>query len=519
MSKVFRALVGAERYEEFQTDPVDFVRAFSDAPWEFQEDILRRALSRKDGKFDHRFVVISLPRQNGKSTLSAWIGLYQLFCDAEEQEILSIANDTDQSRIILNDARKIIRSNSILYECLDKQGLTQSEIRLRDGRRWQIKSSQHVSSRGLRPTCVLYDELGWASSSELFDALTASQAAQANPLFVCTSTVGPARTGPLWGLFEAAKDDDPDILLIYHEENLSPLITEEFLEGQRRKLPPTIFAREHMNQWGVGGDAFASLEAIEHAINYGPALAFTDAGPSVLFCDLGWVHDETAIAVAKWHEESGLARVIALETFKGSQAEPVQLKRVQERIIEMAGMLGVTQISIESPQGVLMSEQLKLEGLPASVSYPTSKGQMAIWGSLYSALRNGRVWLPDDHLLKQQLLSLTIKSTTTGWRVEDVASLHQDRAIACAGAIHMLGSSFGISWAELVSEYGDNKLASRWALTGSAQSKPEPLYRQKEKALNWGPTSRSRWGGTRGGRFGKFRNQRRYDARAFAPKS
>src|SRR4030042_282978 len=188
MTKTLSDAVGKATFERMQSDAVLFVKAFETlVPWEYQERMLHQALERipatvasmqgnsmitmPRGKYRYRRVIISLPRQNAKSTLSAWIALHRLYCGDGKQEIVSVANDTAHAGIILGDARRIISSSDVLYGQLDDYGLTRGEIRLTNGNRWLIKSSESVASRGLRPSLILYDELGWASDRMLYDTL------------------------------------------------------------------------------------------------------------------------------------------------------------------------------------------------------------------------------------------------------------------------------------------------------------------------------------------------------------
>ena len=480
--------IGSEKLASYQADPAGFIEAFDRKPWPFQEEVLRAVLKRgENGKFAHRFVVISMPRQNGKSTLSAWLGLYRLFCDPEQQEIITVANDADQAKIILNDARRIIRNNDALYRCLDDFGLTRTEIRLQDARRWIIKSATHVSSRGLRPSTVLYDELGWAKNSDLFTALAASQAAQANPLFVVTSTVGPVKGGMLWDLFEAAeREDSSEILLIHYTENLSPLITEGYLSEQRRRLPAPVFAREHQNLWGEGSDAFATEDDWLKATELGDSRVWEHPGPCSAFVDLGWVHDETAIAVA-YRDGQGIAHVAALEMFQGSQTDPVHMTAVEAKIADLAYRLNIHRIEIEAPQGLQMAQQLTLTGLNAEIINPTAQSQMERWGMLYTELKAGTVHLPNDDRLRQQLLTLTIKQTPTGWKVVDVPSIHNDRALAIAGVVHLLGPGTQGDMSSLATL----RTPSRWAPASGARELGAP------EGWGAGRIERGRFGGKR----------------------
>lgn len=431
--------LGKERASLLAGDAVLFVKAFDKKPWPWQAAILRDALKRDEGgRFHNRVVVISLPRQNGKSQLSAWAALWRFYTQPD-QEIITVANDIEQGRVILNDARRIIRSSAILYDLLDDYGLARTEIRLRNGNRWQVKSADSVSSRGLRPSIICYDELGWAQDRELFDTLSAGQAAQNNPLIIVTSTVGPVQAGILWELFELARAGDSTVKLIYHQDNLSPLITPEYLERERALLPPSIYAREHENRWGAGSDAFCTLPDWERAIGDGSPLRSHDTGPCMAFLDLGWVHDETALAVGR--KIDGKAAILALETWQGSQSKPVSFADVEARIIDLAQSLNIRTLTIESPQGVGMAQRLDIPGMKTETLHPTATSNRENWGALYNALKAGQVMLPDDARLRRQLLTLTIESKATGWRVVDEPSVHNDRAVAVAGVVNMMGKS------------------------------------------------------------------------------
>jgi hypothetical protein len=440
---ILSKLLGEDKAAILAENPVAFVKAFDKEPWPYQADILRDALARDEaGKFRHRVAVISLPRQNGKSQLSAWAALWRFYTQPN-QEIITVANDIEQGRVILNDARRIIRNSAILYDLLDSQGvssgLSRTEIRLKNGNRWQVKSAESVSSRGLRPSIICYDELGWAQDRDLFDTLSAGQAAQDNPLIIVTSTVGPIQAGILWELFELARAGDSTVKLIYHQDNLSPRITDEYLERERALLPPAIYAREHENRWGAGSDAFCTLADWEKAIETGSPLRTHDIGPCAAFLDLGWVHDETALAVGR--KIDGKAAILALETWQGSQSRPVDFADVEARIRELAENLNIRRLTIESPQGIGMAQRLDIPRLAVEILHPTAISNRENWGALYKAMKAGDVNLPNDAKLRRQLLTLTIESKATGWRVVDEPSVHNDRAVAIAGAVNMLSKS------------------------------------------------------------------------------
>lgn len=443
---LLEAAIGTTRFVTFYADPVAFVRAFDREPWEFQALYMGRALAKgmqlsEEGRplrFDRRVVVISTPRQNGKSTLSAWIGLWRFFCDpSNDGDIVTVALDREGAQIILGDARRVIMGSEVLSSLIDSDyGLTRSEIRLRDGRRWLIKSADAVYSRGLRPSTVLFDELGWsADDGALYNVLSAGMAAATNPLTVVTSTVGPIEAGPLWELFQAAENDDPDVLLIYTQDNLSPRITDSYLEGQRRRFNPAWFNREHRNQWGSGSDTFCTLDDWRRAARSPSPRRSHSETPTVAAVDLGWKHDETAIAIGR-NGKDGI-EVIWIEGFKPPEGGTLDLQIVEDRLRDLVERYNVKELEIESPQGVLLAQRLALPGVRVETIHPTAKSNAERWGALYAALQNGTIRLPGDATLRRQLLSLTIKEGLTGWRVVDVPSIHQDRALAVAMVAHL----------------------------------------------------------------------------------
>jgi hypothetical protein len=439
--------VGDVTFARMRDDPVLFVKAFETlTPWPYQEADLRTALERKvDGKFKHRIAVISKPRQNSKTTMSAWIALWRLYCGEGQQQIVSVANDKEQAEILLHDAHRIISASDTLFGLLDDNGLNRGEIRLANGNRWIIKSSESVASRGLRPSLVCYDELGWAQDRALFDVLSSGQAAQPNPLTVVTSTVGPIKEGILWELFELARANNPTVCLIYSTENQSPLITPEYLEAQQALLPAHVYAREHQNLWGEGSDALCSEADWKRAIADGDPRRMDDPGPCYAFLDLGWVHDESVLVIMR-KLESGKNGVLCMETWQGSRSAPVEFTAIQARLTELCARFHVVKLRIEAPQGYQMAQQLALSGVPTEVLSPTAKSNQDNWGALITSLKNGTLCLPDDARLRRQLLTLTIKNTPTGWRVEDVPAIHNDRAVAVAGALFLVTDAGNTWW-------------------------------------------------------------------------
>ena len=185
----------------------------------------------------------------------------------------------------------------------------------------------------------------------------------------------------MWNLFEAAEAGDPAIRLIYRTENLSALIPEEFLEDQRSILPAPVFAREHQNLWGQRSDVFCTADDWDRAIEDGDPRRDCDTGPCSLFVDLGWVKDETAIAVGK--REGEKTAIIALETFQGSKGRLVSFFIGEQRIRELSKFLSVKYIEIESPQRIMLAENIQIDGVRVEVLHPHKEQSETVGETLH----------------------------------------------------------------------------------------------------------------------------------------
>jgi Phage Terminase len=210
---------------------------------------------------------VSVPRGNGKSDGAARVVAWRFRFGPQPQTALSVGLMTEGAKVIVNHARRIFRAHPLLGEGVEERA--DGFVIPATGSRWIIRSRDHESSRGEHPDLVTYDECGWASDSELFSSLLASQASVLDPLMLVVSTVGRRQSGPLWQLKELGESGAPGVHWYYSTENGSPRITAAFLERQRRLLLPMQYAREHENRWVDAADSFVTALEVDAAMGTG----------------------------------------------------------------------------------------------------------------------------------------------------------------------------------------------------------------------------------------------------------
>jgi phage terminase large subunit-like protein len=410
-----------------------FCLAFNVTPYPWQAEDFGEATRRVNGRFVYRVAGISAPRGDGKSFAASAAGLWRLVAGPAPQDIISAALDVDGAKVILDHASRIVRANPGLDDAIEIQ--SGALLIPSTGSRWTVVSREHTSSRGRHPDLVLYDECGWARDDELFASLLAGQASVPDPLMLVVSTVGRRRTGPLWTVKALADSGEASVLWRWHGENLSPRVTRDFIERQRRLLLPGQFAREHQNAWVDAADSFTAAAEVDAAMSTGwteqiegrPGLAY------VVFVDLGAVHDPSVIAIG--HEDDGKAYIDRLVTFQGSREAPVCLDAVERTLRDLAGRFTIRRIRIESWQGMSAVQSLQRAGLPVELFSPTAKAHSEEWPVLAGRLSGRTLVLPPHVRLREELLNLVYEVGPQGVRVIDRGSVHQDHAVAVRGVV------------------------------------------------------------------------------------
>ena len=146
-----------------------------------------------DGTRRFRYAYIEIARKNGKTALSAGIGLYMLFADGESRpEVYSAATVKDQAKSCLSDAGEIGKAtdlknyltpyrNSIVYEL---KGGTMKPL-----------SSDYGTHDGLNPSCGIIDEFHAHKDSGMFDVIKSAFGARRQPLMFIITTAGFDKSG------------------------------------------------------------------------------------------------------------------------------------------------------------------------------------------------------------------------------------------------------------------------------------------------------------------------------------
>jgi phage terminase large subunit-like protein len=158
----------------------------------FQKDIITGIYgpTRSDGRRMVRTALVTMPRKQGKSTLSAALVMAHLCGPMVEPrgQIYSAATDRQQAGIIFAELLAMLDRRPSLAERLHVQRWNKTITDTMTGTVYQALSSDSRKAHGLNPSMVVADELAQWRSPELYHNLVTGMGGRSEPLMVVIST-------------------------------------------------------------------------------------------------------------------------------------------------------------------------------------------------------------------------------------------------------------------------------------------------------------------------------------------
>ena len=242
----------------------------------------------------YQYLYLEIPKKNGKTELSAALGLYHLLCDGEANgEIYICAADKTNASKCFNAMVAMIHAAPWLEKKV-KIVPSQKEIHSRSDQSFiKVLSSEAYSKHGYNVSCVIFDELHAQPNRDLWDVMTfGAGSARRQPVWIVLTTAGndpdrnsigweihsqcrrilaardgsgnPADDNPIWMPVMYGMPDDPDecaAIDIYDEEvwkRCNPsigitiplrVIRQEAREAKGSEAKERLFRWLRLNQW------------------------------------------------------------------------------------------------------------------------------------------------------------------------------------------------------------------------------------------------------------------------------
>lgn len=241
---------------------------------------------KRSGYRRFREVYTEIPRKNGKSLISAGVGLYCLCCDDEYgAEVYSGATTEKQAWEVFRPARLMGLRTPALLEAYEVEINASNMNRPADGARFEPVIGN--PGDGASPSCAIVDEYHEHLTDSLYETMLTGMGARRQPLLWAITTAGDDIEGPcyekrreviemlagtipneeLFGvIYTLDRDDDwttPEALYKANP-NMGVSIYSEFLLTQqenaiRNARRASTFKTKHLNVWVTAKDAFFNM--------------------------------------------------------------------------------------------------------------------------------------------------------------------------------------------------------------------------------------------------------------------
>lgn len=417
----------------------------------------------ESGRRKYNIALIAMPKKNGKSAFGAGIAIYFMFCDVPYGQIIIAAASRDQaSMIIYTKMRQSIQLDPELKRACYPMRREQIEV-YSTHTTARCLAHQYETAAGLNPNFTCFDELWTFSDRKFYDELT-TVPTRKDPLVVIVTYAGYEEQGLLWDLYcdgiagDTVMDTgDPDVivkrgrsdsrmLMFWSHKNLAPWVTDDYLKGQRSRLPPDVYARLHENRWVAAGSRFITSADIDGVHNTPWVI---QVGPIrdryiqyIVATDLGLSDDRAARVVGHYDPADQNVYVDNIRVWQGSPDEHVPIAEVEADLVNCAKQFGTRTLVIDPWQMEYVIQRLK--GYYTVIPFNFSSDMVHLSQTIISVLYGKRLKCYMEPELDKELRSTIIRQSPTGWRIDHPKRKHNDIVVAAGMmAMEAVRATFG----------------------------------------------------------------------------
>lgn len=375
-----------------------------------------------------------LPRGQGKSTLVAALGVYELMTGGEGATVIVAAVDERQAGIVFNVAARMIELNEDLAARV--QVFKDRLVVPSRGASFTCLPASPASLEGLDYSLAIVDEIGRVAP-ETWEVIALAQGKRESSTLIGIGTPGPTDDNVLARLRAYSIDHPEDTSQVYREfsaegfedhppscehcwELANPAL-DDYLHRDALKalLPPKMteahFRRARLCQF-IGPVENALFDAaiwdgMEHA------LPIPDGADVVVALDGSLKDDSTALVVGAVGAKPHFDKLGVWEKPAGDDDWRVPVLDVEQAIRDAAKRYRVREVAFDPYLWTRSAQILEAEGLPLVEFRQSPARQTAATNDLHSAGVNARFTHTGDLDLRRHVLAATVLETDNGLRI------------------------------------------------------------------------------------------------------
>jgi len=351
-----------------------------------------------------------------------------------------IACDRKQAKTVLRYVSGLLHSNLMLERMIYRE--QQESIELTNRTVIEVSTASFRAVRGYTLACVIADEIAfWRSDEsanpdrEIINALRPAMATLDGRLIALSSPY--AKRGALWETYRRHYGKPGSILVAQADtRTMNPNLPERVVNEAMERDPEAASA-EYMAEFRSDLETFLLREIVDLAVRAGPLeLPFDKAHKYFAFVDpAGGGADEYCLAIG--HKEG---EDTVIDVLRGRRGVPAE---ITAGYAELLKSYRIRKIVGDKYAGSWPSDEFAKHDIEYS---PSEKPKSGLYLDLLPALNSGRVAIPNDTRLVNQLIGLE-RRTARGGRdsIDHAPGGHDDRANVIAGLVSTkAGSTYDI---------------------------------------------------------------------------
>ena len=398
-----------------------------------------------------------MPRGQGKSTLVAALGLYDLMEGEEGASVVVAATDERQAGIVFKTASRMVELNEDLASRVQvfKDRLVVPER----GASFVCLPAEPKRLEGLDPTLAILDEIG-VISRDTYEVMALAQGKRETSTLLGIGTPGPdphdnvladmrtyAAEHPedasfVWREFSAAAFAHHPVDCSHCWELANPAL-DDFLhrDALAALLPPktreATFRRARLCQFVTDTDGAFLPPGVWDGLSTGEQVP--DGAEVVISLDGSFSDDTTALLVATVSTEPHVDTLAVWES-DGREGYRVPVADVEQTIRDACRKWKVVEIIADPFRWTRTLQALEAEGLPV-VEFPHSPSRLtAATTDLFSAAVNGKLTHSGDPKLAAHIGAAVITEDARGMRLSKASRSRTARKIDLAACLVMAHS-------------------------------------------------------------------------------
>lgn len=416
---------------------------------------------KSDGFRRFRTAYIEVPRKNGKSLLSAAVGLYTLAADEEVgSEVYCGATTEKQALEVFRPAQAMAKGSVEFQEAFGVE-VAASKIWIPgDGSRLEPLIGQ--PGDGASPHCAIIDEFHEHRNDVLIDTMESGMGAREQPLTFVITTAGTDTEGPcgtMNGMVKRVlegKESDPELFgIIYTVDDPNDWQTDEAirmanpnagvsvsLEYLRSQVTRAIASprrqatvkTKHFNIWVHSRQAWLDMEAWRACGEDGLSIEDFAGEPCMVGLDLASKIDiASRVAVFEregtyylfgkhWVPEDRIAEVddskylgwVTAGHLTATPGNIIDYDYIEEDLLELGSECEVLELPYDPHQATQLATRMRNEGLPMVEVRQNTANLSPPMRELEALVRAGKVRHPNDPVLTWMFGNVTTKENAKG---------------------------------------------------------------------------------------------------------